>query len=239
MSLRRPSLPGTRLLEAGIHLRMLHDDRTGILSYFLADTPSARALLIDPQPPDLPVILALLEEFRCRSSWVCYTHSHLGPGPGAEPFMQSLRGRGIRVRRSANAKSLAFGTDAIQVLPTPGHTVDCRSYLYRDRLFCGDLLYAGDCPAGAFPVEPGALWNSGRKVLFELPEETLLYGAHLHHGRAVRLAFEEQRAHPWFSLHSRDAFLARIDRERVERAAARAGLTSAGAMSGAPGAASI
>lgn len=96
------------------------------------------------------------------------------------------------------------------MLGAPGHTSGCLSFLWRDRLFCGDLLSVDTCPFQPRPALPEALWNSAMRRVFTLPGETLLFSGHATRGRSVSNVFEQRRWHPWFGGATRDGFLARV-----------------------------
>lgn len=98
------------------------------------------------------------------------------------------------------------------MLPTPGHTLDCTSFLWEDRLFCGDLLDTSLCTEQPHPQDCARLWESLQQQVLTLPGDTLLYPAHTLHGRMVlnlhdypRLAAGSER------LRSRDVFMAALD----------------------------
>jgi hydroxyacylglutathione hydrolase len=91
---------------------------------------------------------------------------------------------------------LAVGKLRFQVLHTPGHTPGHVSFYEPDEgvLFDGDVLfYRGigrtDLPGGSWPV----LEESIRRVLFALPDETVVYAGH---GPATTIG-EEKRLNPW------------------------------------------
>ncbi|MDW5416898.1 hydroxyacylglutathione hydrolase [Iodobacter sp. CM08] len=64
----------------------------------------------------------------------------------------------------------------IQVLATPGHTLDHLSYLAADALFCGDTLFAGGC-GRIFEGSPAQMHASLQK-LAAYPDSTLVCCTH-------------------------------------------------------------
>ncbi len=196
--------------------RILHDERSGELSYLLADVGAREAVLVDPHSRDLPVLQALLGERGLRLRWVLRTHQHdhLQPmefallGRLGAPLVQGeARESALEV---ADGDPLSFGRECVRVLLTPGHTADCLSFVWRDRVFCGGLLAVDACPHQPIPAEPAALWDSVTSRIFTLPDETLLFAGHERHGRAVSTVLEQRRWNPFFAGQSRDGFLARI-----------------------------
>ncbi len=197
-------------------LRILHDERSGELGYLLADTAAREAVLVDPQGRDLPLLQALLNERDLRLRWVLRTHQHDALQPGEFERLQRLGAPlvqgGSRPGQHAVAHGdlLTFGHEFVQVLATPGHTPDCLSFAWRDRVFCGGLLAVDTCPHQPHPADPAALWDSVTQRIFTLPDETLLYAGHDPRARAVSTVMEQRRWHPHMAGHTRDDFLARM-----------------------------
>ncbi len=91
---------------------------------------------------------------------------------------------------------LEVGRLRLQVLHTPGHTPGhvCFYEAKEGVLFGGDLLFhrgvgRTDLPGGSWPQ----LLDSIRRVLFALPDETVVYAGH---GPATTIG-EEKRFNPW------------------------------------------
>jgi glyoxylase-like metal-dependent hydrolase (beta-lactamase superfamily II) len=192
--------------------RILHDPRSGAVSYLLADPAAGEAVIVDPRAGDVPVISAMLADQGLRARWLLRTHDHpLGP-PGArqDGAAFSVLGAPTVQHQPPHGGVLAFGDELLHVLATPGHTDHCLSFRWRDRLFCGGLLSVDSCPVQPRPLLPAALWESVTQQVFRLPAETLLFSGHAGHGRASSTVFEERRWHPWFGRASRDEFLARV-----------------------------
>ena len=194
--------------------RILHDERSGELGYLLADTGAREAVLVDPRSRDLPLLQALLDERQLRLRWVLRTHQHDALQPGeferlarlGAPLVQGAVRPGVQA--VADADLLPFGHEHVRVLATPGHTADCLSFAWRDRVFCGGLLAVDACPHQPHPADAAALWDSVTQRIFTLPDETLLYAGHDPRGRAVSTVMEQRRWHPQVAGHTRDAFLA-------------------------------
>ncbi len=201
-----------------MYFRMLHDDTSGAVSYLLADLDAGEAVLVDPRSADVPVLAAMLDEHRLRLRWLLRTHEHDERLPGEAAALDALGAPRVQHRPPPVARTaadsdcgvLAFGSEHVQVLMTPGHTAGCLSYLWRDRLFCGGLLAVDACPFQPRPALPQALWDSVIHGVFTLPAETLLFTGHATLGRAVSTVLEQRRWHPWFGGATRDDFLARV-----------------------------
>lgn len=190
-----------------MYFRLLHDDTSGCVSYLLADLEAGEAVLVDPRGADVPVLAAMLDEHHLRLRWLLRTHEHDAQMAGEARALEALDAP--RVQPPAPTL-LPFGHEHLQVLHTPGHTPNCLSFRWRDRLFCGGLLAVQACPYQPLPALPEALWHSVTREVFTLPAETLLFTGHARQACAVSTVFEQRRCHPWFKGATRDEFLARV-----------------------------
>lgn len=194
-----------------MYFRLLHDESSGAVSYLLGDLEAGEAVLVDPRGADIPVLAAMLDEHRLRLRWVLRTHEHDDLQPGEPAALDALGAPRIQHHAlQGDDGVLVFGHEHLRVLATPGHTAGCLSYHWRDRLFCGGLMAVDACPFQPRPALPEAHWDSVVHRIFTLPAETLLFGGHAWHARAVSTVLEQRRWHPWFANASRDEFLARV-----------------------------
>ena len=200
-----------------MYFRLLHDERSGAVSYLLADLDAGEAVLIDPRGDDVPLLGAMLDEHQLRLRWLLRTHEHDALLNGEAAALDALGAPRIQHHLPGSATAgetehavLTFGNEHVQVLQTPGHTAGCLSYLWRDRLFCGGLLAVDACPFQPRPALPEALWDSVVNDVFLRPSETLLFTGHAARSRAVSNVLEQRRWHPWFGGATRDEFLARV-----------------------------
>ena len=73
------------------------------------------------------------------------------------------------------------GALRIKVLPTPGHTPACSSFMINDAVFTGDALFVEDVGVGRcdFPKgDASALYDSVQQQLFTLPDNTRVFVGH-------------------------------------------------------------
>lgn len=193
-----------------MYFRILQDAATGRVSYLLADLEAAEAVLVDPQAQDEPVLCAMLDEHRLQLRSVLLTREDRDAfvPTQAQPMVQG-RDRDVSVVRGDRPHDvlLPFGGELVRVLSTPGLTPHGLSFLWRDRLFCGDLLSDGATPGPL--IHPQALWDSVTAVL-SMPDETLLFSGMALQGRMVSTVLEQRQGNPRFAGVTRDEFLARM-----------------------------
>lgn len=193
-----------------MYFRILGDEPGGLVGYLLADLEAHEALVIDPMPCDAAVIQAMLAEHHLRLRAILLTHLHKEEVMGQQAISAALGAPCQWGEQLADAALLDFGGEHVRVLVTPGHTDHCRSFLWRDRLFCGGLLSADACPSRPAVAQPRAMWDSVMRKVFTLPPETLLFSAHAGGAGSVSNVMSQKRLHPWFEGRSRDEFLSLV-----------------------------
>lgn len=172
-------------------------------SYLIADEASASAIVVDPQR-DIQQYLDDAERLGVQIRHVFLTHFHADFLAGH----LELRDRcGAEIRLGAQAKAeykfvamkdgdtLEFPGLRLQVLETPGHTIESISILVFDlqknsekpyAVLTGDTLFIGDVgrpdlrASLGWTAEQlgGYLYESLHNKLLPLPDETLVYPAH-------------------------------------------------------------
>src|SRR5580704_16511204 len=172
-------------------------------SYLIADEESGTAVVIDPQR-DIQQYLADAERLGVQIRHVFLTHFHADFLAG-HLELRDCCGADIRLGARAQAEyafvgmrdgdTLEFPGLRLQVLETPGHTIESISILVFDlrkeaakpyAVLTGDTMFIGDvgrpdlrASLGWTASELGArLYDSLHNKLLPLPDETLVYPAH-------------------------------------------------------------
>ncbi|HEY4381684.1 MAG TPA: MBL fold metallo-hydrolase [Acidobacteriaceae bacterium] len=172
-------------------------------SYLLADEASGSAVVVDPQR-DVAQYLADAERLGVQIRHVFLTHFHADFVAG-HLELRDRCGADIRLGGRAKAEyafvpmkdgdTLEFPGMRLQVLETPGHTIESISILVFDlaqdaakpyAVLTGDTLFIGDvgrpdlrASLGWTAEElSGYLYDSLHGKLLALPDETLVYPAH-------------------------------------------------------------
>src|SRR5580698_791867 len=172
-------------------------------SYLLGDQASATAIIVDPQR-DIQQYLDDAAKFGLQIRHVFLTHFHADFVAG-HLELRDRCGATIRLGSRAQAEysfapmqdgdALDFPGLQLQVLETPGHTIESISILVFDlqkdtanphAVLTGDTLFIGDvgrpdlrASLGWSANDLGAhLYESLHNKLMQLPDETLVYPAH-------------------------------------------------------------
>lgn len=172
-------------------------------SYLLGDEASSTAIIVDPQR-DIQQYLDDAEKFGLRIRHVFLTHFHADFIAG-HLELRDRCGATIHLGSRAQAEyafvpmndgdTLDFPNLRLQVLHTPGHTIESISILVFDlqkdqtrpyAVLTGDTLFIGDvgrpdlrASLGWSASDLGAhLYDSLRNKLLVLPDDTLVYPAH-------------------------------------------------------------
>ena len=204
--------------------RQLIDARSSTNTYLLADENTREAVLVDPVFELFQRDVALIRELGLTLRCTLETHVHADHVTAAWLFRQRL-GSQIVISAAAGAEgadrtvgegdAVGFGSHALSVLATPGHTAGCVSYVTGDRR----LALTGDCllirGAGRTDFQQGdarRLYRSVHDKLFALPDACLVYPAHDYSGRLCTSIGEEKAHNPRLGgQRSEDDFLGFMD----------------------------
>src|SRR5579863_6856589 len=172
-------------------------------SYLLGDEASSTAVIVDPQR-DIQQYLADAEKFGLQIRHVFLTHFHadfiaghleLRDRCGATIHLGSRAQAEYAFVAMKDGDTLDFPGMRLEVLETPGHTIESISILVLDlqkdsakpyAVLTGDTLFIGDvgrpdlrASIGWSANDLGArLYDSLHDKLLTLPDETLVYPAH-------------------------------------------------------------
>ena len=173
---------------------------TGCLSeaaYYIES--GSEAAIIDPLR-DIEAYLQLANERKASIKYILETHFHadfvsghldLSKATGAPIIYGPGTETSFAIHKAADGEIFQLGSITIEVLHTPGHTIESSCYLIRDEnkkphaIFTGDTLFVGDVgrpdlSSGNLAKEElaGMLYDSLRKKIIPLPDDVIVYPAH-------------------------------------------------------------
>jgi hydroxyacylglutathione hydrolase len=173
---------------------------TGCLSeaaYYIES--DGKAAIIDPLR-DIEEYLVLAKERKATIQYIFETHFHadfvsghldLAQASGAPIVFGPETETSFPIYKAKDGEIFKLGSVIIEVLHTPGHTVESSCFLLREAngdpyaIFTGDTLFVGDVgrpdlSSGNLSQEDLAamLYDSLRKKIAPLPDNIILYPAH-------------------------------------------------------------
>jgi len=173
---------------------------TGCLSeatYYIDD--EGQAAIIDPLR-DIDSYLSLAKERNAEIKYIFETHFHadfvsghldLAKATGAPIIFGPATETNFPIHKAKDGEVFPLGDSTIEVLHTPGHTIESSCYLVRTAtgdpyaLFTGDTLFVGDVgrpdlSSGNLSREElaGMLFDSLRSKIVPLPDHLIIYPAH-------------------------------------------------------------
>ncbi|MFP2957346.1 MBL fold metallo-hydrolase [Myxococcus sp. 1LA] len=196
--------------------RQLFDSESSTYTYLIGDEATRQAVLIDPVLEQAHRDLKWVAELELTLTHVFDTHVHADHVTASgllREHTQALVVGGVGGARCADVQvrhgdAVRVGTLTFQALATPGHTDDSISYLLGDRVFTGDaLLVRGNGRTDFQNGNASQLYDSLTRVLFALPDETLVYPGHDYLGRTATSIAEEKRHNPRVAGRSREEFV--------------------------------
>ncbi len=173
---------------------------TGCLSeaaYYIES--EGEAAIIDPLR-DIEEYLVLAKQRKATIKYIFETHFHadfvsghldLAQASGAPIVYGPTTETSFPIYRAKDGEIFKLGAITIEVLHTPGHTLESSCYLLRESsgdpyaIFTGDTLFVGDVgrpdlSSGNLGQEELAamLYDSLQKKIMPLPDEVIIYPAH-------------------------------------------------------------
>lgn len=157
------------------------------------------AAIIDPLR-DIEVYLGLAKERNASIRYIFETHFHadfvsghldLAKATGAPIIYGPHTETNFPIHLAKDGELFRLGDSTIEVLHTPGHTIESSCYLVRtsegrpSALFTGDTLFVGDVgrpdlSSGNLSREElaGMLYDSLQSKILPLPDDVIIYPAH-------------------------------------------------------------
>ncbi len=192
----------------------LFDPASSTYTYILFDEESREALLIDPVDAQLERDLAALRQYGLQLRWTVETHAHADHITSAGLIAEHTAARtaapaGCDISTASvqleDGDFLQFGEEQVKALATPGHTAGSMCFLWKPRglamppqVFTGDTLLINGCGRTDFQSgSASALFDSITRVLWSLPDETVVWPGHDYHARAVPFLPKKQETSAW------------------------------------------
>ncbi|MEW5852589.1 MAG: MBL fold metallo-hydrolase [Myxococcota bacterium] len=197
--------------------RQLFDQESSTYTYLLADPTTHEAVLIDPVREQVERDLRLIRELGLTLKYVLETHVHADHVTAAGLLREQTGALTVASEVGApcvdlklrHGDVLRVGNVAITALATPGHTDDGMSFHVNGMVFTGDTLLVRGCGRSDFQNgNPYQLHDSITRVLFALPDDTVVYPGHDYKGFTSTSIREEKLFNPRVAAKTRDEFVA-------------------------------
>jgi glyoxylase-like metal-dependent hydrolase (beta-lactamase superfamily II) len=198
-------------------LRQLFDPESSTYTYLIADPSTREAALIDPVKEHLERDLRLLHELKLSLRHVLETHVHADHVTSAGDLRERTGARTAAAAAGApcvdlhlrHGDMIRLGFLAVTTLETPGHTDDGLCFVAEGHVFTGDTLLIRGCGRSDFQNgDPGQLYDSITRVLFRLPDETVVLPGHDYRGMTSSSIGEERAHNPRVAGKTREQFIA-------------------------------
>jgi len=208
------------------------DDRAESRSYIVADRESSQAVIIDAVIENVERDVRILKELGLTLLFAVETHVHADHITGASLLKDRTGAQIVYGGGAANTvigadlflpdgQELRFGRSALNALATPGHTDGCTSYVLPGAVFTGDTLFIrGNGRTDLQGGSAATLFESVRRTLFALPDDTVIYPGHDYQGRISSTIGEEKRFNERLNLSiDKDSFVELMNRRHQPRPA--------------------
>ncbi len=193
-------------------VRQFFEKESSTYTYLLFDSVTKDGVLIDPVLETVERDAKYVNELGVKLRYVLNTHVHAdhitgsGKLKGIFPDLKSVISEESTAVADVKIKDndvISFGSRFIRCFATKGHTNGCFSYVLDDAsaVFTGDTLLNRGC--GRTDFQSGSskeLFHSVRNILFELPDDAIVYPAHDYNGVLSSTIGEEKLFNPRLNL---------------------------------------
>ena len=121
-------------------------------------------------------MVAFINENRLRLAYAINTHTHADHTAGNKDLLKQTDATFIDIPTLKQEKEIELEGETIQVLDTPGHTMDSVTFHFDHYLVTGDTLFNGTV-GNCFSGDLKSFYNSV-KLLLRFPDETIVYAGH-------------------------------------------------------------
>ena len=190
-------------------------------TYLVGCENTRKTLLVDTVRERIDRYLAVLAYHALKLDTVVDTHTHADHATASFEFQRLLGVRLIMHRRAPvprvdeyvdDGDLICVGDVKLDVLYTPGHTLDSISLYMGDRVLTGDVMLIGGTGRADFAGgDAGTQYDSITGKLFELPDDTLVFPGHDYRGNTQSTIGEEKQHNPRIAGRSREQYMALMD----------------------------
>lgn len=180
-----------------MHIQQLYTNCLSEAAYYIES--NGEAAVIDPLR-DIEAYIELAKERNATIKYIFETHFHadfvsghldLSKRTGAPIVYGPGANTNFKVHNAADGEVFTIGNISLEVLHTPGHTLESSCYLLKDEngkdhaLFSGDTLFVGDVgrpdlSSGNMSSEDlaGIMYDTIQHKLLPLADDVIVYPAH-------------------------------------------------------------
>lgn len=151
-----------------------------------------QGIAIDPGNPG--PILDFARENEIDIRYVTNTHFHEDHTQGNGEMIEKTDARFLDCRRVGEGQVITLEGERLEIIPTPGHTMDCVCFRASGFLVTGDTLFNGTV-GNCFSGDLGSFFRS-LKILLSFPGETKIYGGHDYVVESMKVAAAMEEDNP-------------------------------------------
>ena len=176
------------------------------LSYIVHN--GKEAIVIDPFK-EVSIYEEKAKELNLIILGIVNTHFHSDHIEGNEEFEK----KGIGVWKLLKDKTFRLADNEIEIIKTPGHSSDCRCFLFEGNLLTGDVLLAGRVGMAFKEEDTPILYESIQKIK-RLPKETKIWPGHYYNSNFPFTLAEELKHNEYLKAKSLEEFTKVINKWR-------------------------
>lgn len=185
-------------------------------SYIVEDDETSEAVIIDPSW-DLAELETVIRKNGLRVKYIVNTHHHYDHTLGNEAMARSTGAQIVQHESSELPRDISvrdgdvieFGSSALKVVHTPGHSKDSICLVGDGKIFSGDTLFVGNCGRVDLPGGSAAeLYHSLFDVLYGMDDGLVMYPGHNYGGAETSTLGQEKASNHVMQKRTKEEFLA-------------------------------
>lgn len=188
---------------------------TNCKTYLLS--AGGQAALVDPVRERVEDYRRVLHQRDLALAMIIETHTHadhlmfnraIKDSFGVPYLMHRASPSPLVDRHLCHGDDIELGGEPIRVLHTPGHTPDSIALVMDGAVLTGDTLLIGGSGRTDFPGgDAGAQYDAVTGLLFELPDDTVVWPGHDYRGNTSTTIGDQKRANPRLAGTTRDQYV--------------------------------
>ena len=194
----------------------LFDNKSSTYTYVISSGEGREALNIDPLIEHTNEYLKILEKLKLKLVKVIDTHIHADHITALNELNKRTswtRIMGVNSKSEVidikikDNENINIENIELKAMYTPGHTDCSYSYLMNDRVFTGDTLLING--TGRTDFQNGSSYDAYESLfnkLLKLPENTLVYPAHVYNGKKFSTIEKEKNNNPRLQVGSKEQY---------------------------------
>ena len=184
-------------------------------TYILQDEDTDTAVIIDPSW-DLDQLESIIQKNNLNVIYIINTHHHFDHTIGNEGIIKHTNAKIVQHKASElyhdisvdGGDTITFGNSNLDVIHTPGHSVDSICLVGDNKIFVGDTIFVGSCGRVDLPGgSANQLYHSIFDTIYRLDDSLVVYPGHNYGSTPTSTIQHEKETNPVMQKRTEQEFV--------------------------------